>query len=302
MSTYSFYDLEQKAAMVCVKTILEKNGVELVRGISNDFFVKNRSVWIFVEKEKPDFGEYALPSYSKEIHSEYKRYLIHPEINVKEDKIEIISFHCFEHKNKNFEKISFSELIRSEKNALNRKKVFRTDTVGVIGELLVKIKFEMSGIHLIRPEIGELRKKEVLRLEKEWEKEQDKILPKLHDPYEWMEKFNEITNDFNNKLKSLRKEEFGVGGTKGLPDFMVKGKKIMIEVKTGKQFTTSSKQREVFPLLIKKRWRIFFIKPEIKVLSNALISKGYECKEYLDKRTYTHLSVKQLMEICKCSN
>jgi len=294
MSTYSFYDLEQKAAMVCVKTILEKNGVELLRGIANDFAVKSHNVRIFVEKEKPDFGDYTLPDYSKDF-SEHKIYLIHPEINIKEDKIEIIDFHCFEHKNKNFEKISFSELIETEKNVLNKRKRLRPDTVGMIGELFVKIKFEMNSIYLIRPEIKELRKKEFLRLEKE----QEKKISKLHSPYEWMEKFDELRNEFINKLKSLRKEEFGVDEAVGLPDFMVNGKKIMIEVKTGKQFTISSKQRGALPHLLKNRWRIFFVKPEIKVLSNALISKGYECKEYLDKGTYNRLNIKQLIEVCK---
>ena len=117
--------------------------------------------------------------------------------------------------------------------------------------------------------------------------------------FEWREVYEKLSKNFQKRIGKLRYEEFGTEKSIGLPDFMVKNKKIMIEIKTGKEARLSSEQRKVFPKLIEKGWKIFLIKPVIRVSEEKIRLIRYKCADYLGRNMYNYLPMKKVIRKCK---
>jgi len=113
-------------------------------------------------------------------------------------------------------------------------------------------------------------------------------LPEIPKEPDWPENYNNLTEKEQNKFvkecdkivrEQYRKLEL-IYGTGVLPDYFIKNSKFFLEVKTGKSAKLEKNQKEQFPKLLEKGFRIFIIKPKLLVEKFKFALKEFECFEF----------------------
>ena len=86
-------------------------------------------------------------------------------------------------------------------------------------------------------------------------------------------------------------------GTFTFPDFWVRGTKIFMEVKTGKNARLERSQLEEFPKLLEREYRIFIVKPELTFNDGEYSIVDFNCSEFLGKNKRKKISSTDLRQL-----
>lgn len=86
-------------------------------------------------------------------------------------------------------------------------------------------------------------------------------------------------------------------GTLTLPDFWIRGTKIFMEVKTGKNARLERSQLEEFPKLLEKGYRIFVVKLKLVFNDGEYGIVDFNCSEFLGKNKRRKISQDDLRRL-----
>lgn len=154
---------------------------------------------------------------------------------------------------------------------------------GALGEIFVKKTFEE--FELIEP----------LELIKEFENP-----PKVKVVYpEGMEYIDYRSKEcmlWDNKRYNKATEKYG---TATLPDFLIRGTKILIEVKTGKYAKLEKNQLKEFPFILKKGFRIFIIRPKLLIEKRKIEVIDFYCIEFLGRNERMKITLDAIKQLIK---
>lgn len=85
-------------------------------------------------------------------------------------------------------------------------------------------------------------------------------------------------------------------GSYTIPDFKVVGKRVFIEVKTGREARLENNQQKEFPNIVKKGYKILIIKPQIEFRKNEAIMTDFSCREYSPNGNWSDVDLLECMK------